>query len=417
MASKDTQFCSKTIVLPVEESEYPRFVTDNEYARSLIRSYWLRYPELFPSAEPNFSLHGRTPKSKKLDQLQLRRIETPSGVYRIRPSFIMSYFRGHVERDHLSEAMFLRKFGVPYWALAYLYGRDNQYYYRAELSLGRASVVGTTVKSPELLPEDILSDEKHITQRGEKAYAATTIGGGCFLGIEVVSSASEADLTQAYGVFAQEARAIKPDYEPRSVNVDGWGATQAAWKAIFSTVMIIECILHAFLKIRDRATKAQQATFEQIRERFWEAYHAPDRRTFSQRLRRIAEWIPQLDPSPMVENLQKFVNKAPKWRKHFQCPTAHRTSNALDRLMRFMDKRLQDHQGFKGKTMERTTQNYRAMAMIYNFAPLAPQPDNKQHKTQTPFERLNGKSYHQDWLQNLLVASSLAQRPNQPKAT
>jgi hypothetical protein len=46
--------------------------------------------------------------------------------------------------------------------------------------------------------------------------ADTTIGGGCFLGIEVVRSASKADLTQAYGVFAQEARAIKPDYMPSS---------------------------------------------------------------------------------------------------------------------------------------------------------------------------------------------------------
>lgn len=401
----------------MEESEYTRFLIDNEFARSLIETYWSRYPELFPTAECAFRFYGRTPASKKCEGMRLRRIDVQGCVYRIRPSFMMSYFRGHVERDHLSDAMFLRKFGVPYWALVYLYGRDSQYYYRAELSLGRASLVGTTVKSPELLPEDLLADEKHITQRGEKAYAATTIGGGCFLGIEVVSSASEADLTRAYGVFAQEAIALKPDYQPKSVNVDGWSATQAAWKAIFTTVIIIECILHAFLKIRDRATKAQQDLFELIRERFWEAYHAPDRRTFSQRLRRIREWIPTLDPSPMVENFKKFVNKAPRWRKHFQCPTAHRTSNALDRLMRFMDKRFQAHQGFKGKKVERTTQNYRAMAMIYNFAPLAPASGKKDHKIETPFERLNGKTYHQDWLQNLLVASSLAGTTHQPNAT
>jgi hypothetical protein len=82
-----------------------------------------------------------------------------------------------------------------------------------------------------------------------------------------------------------------------------------------------------------------------------------------------------------------------------------------------MDKRFQAHQGFKGKKVERTTQNYRAMAMIYNFAPLAPQSGNKHHKIETPFQRLNGKSYHQDWLQNMLVASSLAGTPHQPKAT
>jgi hypothetical protein len=83
--------------------------------------------------------------------------------------------------------------------------------------------------------------------------------------------------------------------------------------------------------------------------------------------------------------------------------------------MRFTDKRFQAHQGFKGKKVERTTQNYRAM--IYNFGPLAPQSGKKDHKIETPSQRLSGKSSHQDWLQNMLVASSLAGTSHQPKAT
>jgi hypothetical protein len=40
-------------------------------------------------------------------------------------------------------------------------------------------------------------------------------------------------LRQAYGVFADEAKAVDPDYAPERVNTDGWSATQEAWKALF----------------------------------------------------------------------------------------------------------------------------------------------------------------------------------------
>ena len=40
----------------------------------------------------------------------------------------------------------------------------------------------------------------------------------------------------AYGVFAQEADQLAPDYQPQTVNTDGWEATQAAWKNLFPQV-------------------------------------------------------------------------------------------------------------------------------------------------------------------------------------
>jgi len=39
--------------------------------------------------------------------------------------------------------LFLRKFGVPFWALAHIFGHDP-IMYRLECGLGRFSVVGTT---------------------------------------------------------------------------------------------------------------------------------------------------------------------------------------------------------------------------------------------------------------------------------
>ena len=56
-------------------------------------------------------------------------------------------------------------------------------------------------------------------------------------------------------MFAEEARSIKPDYAPETVNTDGWQATQNAWQHWFPQITVILCFLHAFIKIRDRATE------------------------------------------------------------------------------------------------------------------------------------------------------------------
>jgi hypothetical protein len=119
---------------------------------------------------------------------------------------------------------------------------------------------------------------------------ATTAGQDCLLGASVATSASQVDLTQAYGLLAKEARDVDPTYAPASVNTDGWQATQGAWKALFSNIRVILCFLHAFLKVRDRATQALAGAFKQVGEQIWDAYEAPTKRGFAQRLRRLKEW-------------------------------------------------------------------------------------------------------------------------------
>jgi hypothetical protein len=146
------------------------------------------------------------------------------------------------------------------------------YWYRLQQGLGRFSLLGTTVKTSARLPKDLVADEKHSRLGGERVYIATTAGAECILGASVVGSASEATLTQAYEMFAEEAKALDPKYTPETVNTDGWSPTQRAWQALFPTITVILCFLHAFLKIRDRATQALAELFEQVRERVWQAY-------------------------------------------------------------------------------------------------------------------------------------------------
>ena len=163
------------------------------------------------------------------------------------------------------------------------------YWYRLERSLGRFSLVGTTVSAAERLPHHLAADEKHTTLAGEKVYLAATAGGGCCLGMALAETAGNDNLRDAYGVFREEAQHLDPQYRPETVNTDGWQATQAAWRSLFHKVTLILCFLHSFLKIRERAVHLKEL-FGEIGRRVWEAYSAPEVRSFSQRLRRLREW-------------------------------------------------------------------------------------------------------------------------------
>ena len=89
------------------------------------------------------------------------------------------------------------------------------YWHRLERSLGRNSLVGTTVASAERLPRHLAADGKHTTLAAEKVYLAATAGGGCCLGLALAKAAGNDDLTAAYGVFRDEARLLDPEYPRR----------------------------------------------------------------------------------------------------------------------------------------------------------------------------------------------------------
>ena len=82
-------------------------------------------------------------------QIPIRRILLKDdSAYSIRPSFLMPYMT--VRTADVEGPLFLRKFGVPFWALARVFGGDPMSWYRMECGLGRFSVVGTTVRTATL---------------------------------------------------------------------------------------------------------------------------------------------------------------------------------------------------------------------------------------------------------------------------
>ncbi len=71
----------------------------------------------------------------------------------------MPHMAGFVSDDE--NRLFLRKFTVPYWALAHCYGKDAMNWWRLETALGRHSLVATAIKNAALLPDHIGCDAKH----------------------------------------------------------------------------------------------------------------------------------------------------------------------------------------------------------------------------------------------------------------
>ena len=324
-------------------------------------------------------------------------------VFTIAPSFVMSYMTGYT--DDVENALFLRRFGVPYWALTHVFGHDDMYWQRLEERLGRNSIVGTTIKDPDKLPEDLLADEKHTRLNGEKAYIATTVGADCVLGASVALQADEKNLKEAYGHFKTEAQNLSADYKPKTVNIDGWRATWLAWQSLFSSITIIVCFLHAFIKIRKRC-KRMKERFSEICQQVWDVYHAADKQTFMEKIEDLRIWASEnVETGAGLDVILNLCDKAPEFLKAYDHPSAYRTSNMIDRHMEPMDRYLYSGKYFHGHLM---TAEYRVRGwvLLHNFQPYCPRSKVASEYI-SPAHKLNGFVYHDSWLQNLLVSASM----------
>ena len=404
---------SKRICIPIEREEYEQILLDKTAFRQYLDMKVEQYPELFPSTiQQGYKLHGILPPSKKMPDVRMRRIKVEAKrdgkeeVFTVAPSFVMPYMTGYT--DDVENALFLRKFAVPYWALTHVFGHNDMYWERMELRFGRNSIVGTTVKQTENLPQYVLADEKHTRLNGEKVYVATTVGSDCVLGASVALKADADSLTEAYSHFKTEAQDLAENYQPQTVNTDGWQPTQSAWQSLFPTITIILCFLHSFIKIRSRC-KRMKEHFSEICTRVWDVYRVADKQTFTAQINDLKSWASKtVKEGAGLDAILKLCARAPEFVKAYDHPSAYRTSNMIDRHMDRMDRSFYTAKYFHGHLM---TAEYkvRAWALLHNLQPYCPRAEVASKFT-SPAHKLNGFVYHDNWLQNLLVAASMGGR-------
>ena len=279
------------------------------------------------------------------------------------------------------------------------------YWDRLERQFGHYSIVGTTVREPEKLPQDLLGDEKHTRWNGSKLYIATTVANECVLGASVALTAGFESLKEAYGHFKNEALNLRPDYQPKTINIDGWSATKKAWLSLFPSIITILCFLHSFLKIRDRC-RGLKEHYQEIHQKVWDVYHSVDKFAFVQNIADLKKWAQDTLPTGNGLNaILKLCKKTPEFLLTFDYPNAYRTSNMIDRHMNSMDRSLYSRQYFHGHLMS-AEYGVRAWALFHNFQPYCPRAKISE-QYQSPAHRLNGFVYHENWLQNLLVSTSM----------
>jgi hypothetical protein len=391
------------ICLPFEsEAHYTACLADLAQYRQFLAAQWAAHPELFPQAfAAGYEFHSQYQLRKQ--HLTLRRIKlTATGaVFTLRPSLVLPY--GVARTAEVEKALYLCQFGVPFAALAYVFGHSPSFWQRAWLSFGRPSLLGTTVKDPSRLPAHLVADEKVTWQDGAEVLLATTVGGGCFLGVGVARDASAATLQRAYGEFQAEAQELAPAYAPATVCTDGFKATRLAWQQLFPQVTLLLCFLHGVLKIMERCRGTLRHA---VLDRVWECYHATTRRQFSQRLRRLKEWADTSLSGAVAEMTRKLERQRARYVAAYSHPQAHRTTNAVDRLMNYQDRWLYARRYLQGDDPTARLA-VRAQALVWNFHPYSVRLRRAAPQRHSPFADMNGFQYHDNWLHNLLVAASL----------
>jgi transposase-like protein len=395
----------RQIVIPMTREEFDENWRDSGKMRKIIDRMMKETPELFPACLLNgYGFHGMARTSKKLDGIQLRKIRAAGGTeaYHLRPSFVMSFMTGATE--DVEYPLLLASFGVPGWVLTLGFGHNDMYWHRLVERIGRNSLVGTTVRDPARLPKHLAADEHHVDWNGEKGYVATTAAEGCILGVGLTKAADDEHLTAAYGDFAAETREMNPEYAPETVNTDGWSATQNAFKACFSRIVVILCFLHGFLKIRDRSRKNHE-----LHRRVWEVYWAKTAAEFRSRMEAFRTWFEsQTWTTSVREMAAKLWKRSDEYEVAYAHPGCRRTSNAVDRPMNRMHRLVYAGRGLHGHQAN-SQRRLRGWALLLNFRPFANR-SGQVREHQSSAHRLNGKRYSDSWLQNLQVSASLMGR-------
>jgi hypothetical protein len=384
------------------EAHYKECMADVTKYRTYLTEVAQHHPELFPQAlAQGYWFHARYHVRKPDVSLRRIKLKATGAVFTLRPSFLLPYGIGRTAE--VENALFLRQWGVPFAALASVFGRNAMFWYRAWLSFGRPNLVGTTVKHAATMPQDVVADEKITWLAGNEVVVPTTVGGGCVLGISLSEQSDSPSLQATYGEFVSEAHAVFPAYRVRSVCTDGFQATRDAWRQLVPHLILVLCFLHAILKLTERCRGALRC---RVLDRAWHVYQAVTKAQFAQRLRRLAEWARTSLEGSLALTVEKTARHREDFTPAYDCPLAARTTNAVDRVHNHLARTLYAMQYCHGHQASARLA-VRTWALLWNFHPYSLRLRQHRPARSSPFADLNGFHYHSNWLQNLLIASSM----------
>ena len=125
---------NKRVILPIALQSDNEQAKTSESFRKMVDGMIELYPALFPEGiAGGYWSHDQLPVSKKLTDVQVRRIKLKQAdsqgkeqVFSIVASEVLPDMTG--DTDDVAKALYLRRYGVPFSGLRYVFGRDAQYW-------------------------------------------------------------------------------------------------------------------------------------------------------------------------------------------------------------------------------------------------------------------------------------------------
>ena len=395
---------SHIIRLPIRSSEHLLALNDRKNYVTFLQKFIEKYPMLFPDEiAEGFGVHDSRNSSKLELKYYRIKLKKNNAIYSIYPCDVLPYMMGKTKDVEI--ALLLLKYAVPYWLITKCLGRYDAYWERVFLHFGRCSIVGSTVKDVSKMPKNITADEKITWLNGKEIYASMIVGCNCILGNTLSLTECQKGLQEAYGQFKAEAQDLVAEYMPESCNIDGWQSSTKALRNLFPKTIFILCFLHSVLKIRKVCGKEPQK--KDLLTKVWNVYKSKNIKELDANVLDLQTWTADnVVKTSVKENVAKLCERKDRFAAAFAAPNGHRTTSMVDRVMRPFDKFLANRMYFHGH-LSTAQLACTAFALCHNFAPFAPRTRNfnKEH-TNCRADNLNGFSFRENWLENLLVATS-----------
>jgi hypothetical protein len=204
-------------------------------------------------------------------------------------------------------------------------------------------------------PEYIIEDEKHVKEEGEKAYVPMIYAAeeALIWWVDYLYSASEAELKASFERFTALSDRLG---QIIGATVDGWDAAQNALRETFSGITLEECHFHALLSLgkhlaaykRKQKTNGTPVSAEQeevIRNAFLRVLTAPTSESYQQALDELPDAFE--DPT-LASRKQSLIEKQPLFQAWINDSRLVVVTTALDQCMKFLNRKFENMQTFRG---------------------------------------------------------------------
>jgi hypothetical protein len=213
-------------------------------------------------------------------------------------------------------------------------------------------------------PTHVIEDEKHAKECGEKTYVPIVYAPkeALIWWVDYLDSVSEATLRDSLARFKALSQRLAHII---GATVDGWDPAQKALRAAFPGVTLVECHLHALLKLgqhlatfKRQRKKAGQPVSEQqeaqIRKAFLRVLQAPTPQAYQKALDELPDAFEHETLAPRKASLIAKQALFQAWTTDDKLAVV---TTALDQCMKFLNRKLDNMQTLHGSQSGLATVN------------------------------------------------------------